>query len=237
MSAYRTVLDHLETAIRSGDLRAGDLLPAERDLAADLGVSRTAVREAIRALQAQGVISSEVGSRGGTRVTSKAGPALAKLLRLHVAVANYPVSDLTEVRIALERTAVKAACEQPSTVVLRQLRMALDAMTACVDPVVFNELDTEFHILLASTGKNALATELTIAVREALRAPILAAEQRLESWDEFRNSLQRQHERIYEAVRDRDTATAQAIVEAHIRTAYGILMGNDPAASQREQVD
>lgn len=221
---FRVVLDHLEAAVLSGDLRAGDTLPPERELAAGLGVSRTAVREAIRALQAQGIISSEVGQQGGTRVTARAGEALKRLLRLHVAVANFPVSDLTEVRVALERASVKAACEQPSADQIAQLRVVLDRMAGDLDEDAFNELDTEYHVLIAQAGANSLATDLTVAVREALREPILAAERRLASWPAFRGTLMEQHEAILGAIVARDSARAQTIIENHIRTSYAILM-------------
>lgn len=69
MKAFEVVLAHVEDRILEGHLRVGSVLPAERNLAVELGVSRTAVREAMRTLQAQGIIESSVGAggSGGTR--------------------------------------------------------------------------------------------------------------------------------------------------------------------------
>lgn len=108
MKAYEVVLRHVEEAILAGQLSVGDLLPPERELAQQLGVSRSATREAIRALEAQGVLTSSVGAGpgSGTRVTDQQSKALTKLLRLQVALANFPVGDVVELRVALERVSV-----------------------------------------------------------------------------------------------------------------------------------
>src|SRR5512135_147297 len=85
---YELVLDRVEEQIASGRLRAGDRLPAERELAAALGVSRVAVREAMRVLQAMGVITQGTGSGpdAGTTLTAAPGEALTRLIRMHVLV-------------------------------------------------------------------------------------------------------------------------------------------------------
>ena len=85
------VLHHIEEELLAGRYRVGSTLPAERDFATQLAVSRAAVREAIRALEAQGVLDPSVGAgpRSGTRVTSR-HTALSRLVKLHVALGKYP---------------------------------------------------------------------------------------------------------------------------------------------------
>ncbi|SDB86534.1 DNA-binding transcriptional regulator, FadR family [Raineyella antarctica] len=221
--AYQVVLEHIEEAILGGTLLVGQLLPPERDLAAQLGVSRAAVREAIHALVAQGVLTSSVGPRGGTRVAAMQAEALKRVLRLQVALADFPVSDVSEVRIALERTTIAAACRDIAPEVLAQIREVLDLMSAAEDPDEFNALDTRFHVLIATAGHNELATDMTIAIRESLRRPILGAEKVMDGWPAFRGSAMDQHERIYAALAAGDAQEAAAAMEAHIRASYSIL--------------
>lgn len=221
--AYQVVLAHIEEAILSGSLVVGQLLPAERDLAGQLGVSRSAVREAIHALVAQGVLVSSVGPHGGTRVAAMRREALMRVLRLQVALADFPVADVTEVRIALERTTVAAAARDIEPEALVAIREVLDAMAIEEDPDEFNALDTRFHVLIATAGHNALATDMTIAIRESLRRPILGAEKQMAEWPSFRGAALEQHEIIYAALASRDPQGAADAMEAHIRASYAIL--------------
>ena len=182
MKAYEVVLRHVEEAILAGQLSVGDLLPPERELAQQLGVSRSATREAIRALEAQGVLTSSVGAGpgSGTRVTDQQSKALTKLLRLQVALANFPVGDVVELRVALERVSVTLAAQRISEPALRRLRGVLDAMASpAVGLDAFNELDTEFHVLMSQAADNRLITDMTVAVRESMRLPILRASRQM----------------------------------------------------------
>jgi GntR family transcriptional repressor for pyruvate dehydrogenase complex len=93
---YELVITAIEEQIMTAALRVGDPLPAERDLAAKLQVSRPAVREAFRVLRAQGVLRSAVGSGAGagTFVAAMPGDALTRFLRLHIALSNFAVADV-----------------------------------------------------------------------------------------------------------------------------------------------
>ena len=222
-SAYQIVLGHIEEAILGGTLVVGQQLPSERDLAVQLGVGRSAVREAIHALVAQGVLASSVGPHGGTRVAARRAEALMRVLRLQVALADFPVADVTEVRIALERTTIAAACRDIDPAELATIRRVLDSMAAAEDPHAFNALDTRFHVLIAGASHNELATDLTIGIRESLRRPILGAEEQMAEWPAFRREAQAHHERIYAALAAGDATAAADAMESHIRATYAIL--------------
>lgn len=225
MKAYEVVLDHVEQGILEGDYAVGGALPPERDLAVRLGVSRAAVREAIKALEAQGVLTSVVGAGpgSGTRFTDIHSEALARLLRLHVSLGKYPWTDVVETRVTLERQSAELAATHATASTLARLRSLLDAMHDAHELSEFNRLDTEFHVLIARAGGNPLVTDLTVAVREALRRPIREASRRMEDWASFREGLMVQHEKIYRALHQRDGVRAAGLVEEHIRSAYAIL--------------
>jgi len=82
--AHRIALDHIEASLLNGKYKVGAKLPPERDLARELGVSRGAVREAIRVLQAQGILESHPGPGRGTRIIAGHTEALGRLFRLHL---------------------------------------------------------------------------------------------------------------------------------------------------------
>lgn len=228
--AFDVVRAHIEERILDGTLTIDDVLPAERDLAVELGVSRGAVREAIRALEAQGVLESSVGAgrAGGTRVIRARTRALTRLLRLHVALAGRRLAEVVELRVALERSSVTLAVGTVTPERLDEMRALLEAMRAGVDMPTFNRLDTDFHVAIAKAAANSLVTDLTIAVRESLRGPILTAEKRLAGeggYEEFRDMLCDQHEGIFAAIEAGDGALAADRIEAHIRAAYSALPG------------
>lgn len=223
--AFEIVLHHIESLILDGELRVGDRLPAERELAQQLQVSRPAIREAIRTLEAQGVLASRVGSgaMSGTRVISERSEALGRLLRLQVALSQFPLDEVVVTRIALERSTALMAVEQLDDEGLEALSSMLDDMDRIREPEPFNEADTDFHIRIATVAGNTLVSDLTRAVRTSLRGPILQAEKQMDDWPEFRESLCGQHRGIIEALVARDGALAADRIEEHIRHAYRML--------------
>lgn len=221
--AFEVVLRWVDERVLNGSLKVGDQLPAERELARLLDVSRAAVREAVRTLQAQGVVRSSVGAgaAGGTTITAVPSEALTRLLRLHVALANFPHEDVIEVRIAMECLSVRLAAQNATPERLAVSQRAIDVMA---DPDIsreaFNDADTAFHIALAAAAGNRLAMDTTAAIREAMRLPILDRFRHVHSWDDIVGDLRRDHEAIQAAVSSGDGAKAERLVEAHIRSAW-----------------
>jgi GntR family transcriptional repressor for pyruvate dehydrogenase complex len=226
LRAYEVVLRWVDDRILAGSLRVGDLLPPERELARMLDVSRSAVREAVRTLQARGVVRSSVGAgaAGGTRITAVPSDALSRLLQQHVALANFPLDHVIEVRVTLERLSVRLAATHASADDLAGIRALLDTMNdPDIDRVRFNDGDTAFHVALAAAAGNLLARDLTAAIRESMRLPILDRLRALDSWEAVCPILRRDHEGIYAAVARGDGAAAAALAEEHIRSAWHLL--------------
>lgn len=221
--AHNVVLEFLETLIFSGELRVGSQLPPERDLAIRLGVSRGAVREAIRMLRAQGIVESAPGPGRGTRITAGHTGALGKLLKLHLAVASMSVPDLTETRIALERSAASLAAMRRDSEALLRLEDLLAGMDAEHERELYNQLDTQFHVEIAAIAQNLFVGDLTTSIREALGQPILVAEMGMPDWPGFRANLCEQHRAIFNAIAGGDGELAANKVEQHIRYAYDAL--------------
>ncbi len=221
---YELVLDRIEEQILTGQLRVGDRLPAERELASLLGVSRSAVREAIRALQAQGVLQSAVGNGpdSGTTVADSSGVALTRLLRLHVALSSFPVQEMVETRVMLERWSVRLAAKAATADDLKRLRELLASMDKVdVARSSFNDLDTAFHVAVAEAGGNRLVADLTSAVRESLRFTLLRAFEESADWAETAQGLRQEHHALYQRIADHDGDGAANLVEQHVRGFFG----------------
>jgi GntR family transcriptional repressor for pyruvate dehydrogenase complex len=223
---YEMVLDRIEEQILTGELRVGDRLPPERDLASLLGVSRSAVREAIRALQAQGVLHSMVGNgpESGTIVSGSSGEALTRLLRLHVGLANFPIHDIVEARVMLERWSVKLAASNATAADLVRMRELLATMDDPTLPrAAFNDSDTAFHVTVAEASGSRLVTDLTSAVRGSLRYSLLTAFEESPDWESVVTELRREHWAIYHRVAAGDGTGAADLVESHVRGFFGRL--------------
>jgi len=222
---YELVLDRIETQIVSGALRAGERLPPERELALLLGVSRPAVREALRILEAQGAVRSQVGKGpdSGTTIDRLPSDALARLMRLHVALGSFPIDDVIETRVVLERASVVLACVNARPEHLTRMRAAMQGMDAPeVDRETFNQLDMDFHVALAEAGGNRLMSDVTRAIRESVRLPMLAGLSAMPDtgevgWQNVLEDLRADHHAILEAVETGQGERAADRLEAHIR--------------------
>lgn len=223
LRAYQVVLAHVEAGILDGTYRKGDLLPPERDLAAQLNVGRSAVREAIRVLHTQGLITASTGRGGGTRLVPAQGNALARIFRLHLAIADSGINELTETRVALERTSAAVAARRIDLQTLRDLTTTVTQMREVTSIDEFNALDTAFHVQLARAVRNDLVADLTVAIREAVRESIRTASELMPEWTAFRLTLIADHERVLEAIANGDAERAAAAMEDHIRRAYAEL--------------
>jgi GntR family transcriptional repressor for pyruvate dehydrogenase complex len=223
---YELVLDRIEEQIASGRLRVGDRLPAERDLAGALGVSRVAVREALRVLQAMGLISQGTGSgrEAGTILTSAPGEALTRLIRMHVLVASVGSDDLVGARITLERESARLAAGNASDADRAELARLLSEMERPrVEVEAFNDADTAFHVAIARASGNVLVAELTTALRNAMRATLL---ERLRAEPDFgavADRLSAEHRALYQALLAGDGATAADLVQRHIEDFYRLV--------------
>jgi GntR family transcriptional regulator, transcriptional repressor for pyruvate dehydrogenase complex len=105
----RDVIAQIERRIRRGELQRGDRLPPERELAQTLGVSRAVVREAMRVLEARGVLDARRGSgpASGSFLADHLTAALTDLLRAHAALATIRSDDVIEVRSAMQETGAR----------------------------------------------------------------------------------------------------------------------------------
>lgn len=223
MKTYELVLGQIEGELSAGRLRLGDRLPGERVLAGQLGVSRPSVREAIRVLEAMGVVRTAVGSGpdAGAVIVAEPSSPLATTLRLHLATSHLPMGDIVQTRVLLESWAVREAAGAAQPAHLDAAERLLDAMD---DPELprerFHVLDAEFHVALAALAGNVLISTIMAALREAIHGYVMAAAPNLPDWPATVTRLRHEHRAVLTAIADGDGARAAELVIAHIDGFY-----------------
>lgn len=220
MRTHQLVLHWIEDQLSGGRLAVGGRLPAERSLAEQLGVSRTSVREAIRILEAMGVVRAGVGSGpdAGTVVISDPTAALGSALRLHVATQHLPVADIVETRVLLESWA--AARAKPGAPELDLAAALLDDMDSDHGVDDFLALDVRFHLALADAAGNAVVSAMMGSLREAIQGYAEKLTANLPDWDSTAARLRTEHREILAAIMNDDGGRAAELVAAHIEGYY-----------------
>ena len=209
---YEQIVQQIEESIVKGNLKPGDQLPAERDLAQRFGVSRTAVREAVKALREKGLVEAYSGR--GTFITDGTTQAVRQSLDLMVKIGQPEGSThLAEVRAILEPEIAALAALRIQEGELATMREAVAVMDrAGQDPKAYIEADLDFHLALAEGASNPLILSLLDSIVGLLR------EQRLRI---FRvpggpERGQVHHKRILEAVERHDAEGARQAMRAHL---------------------
>jgi GntR family transcriptional regulator, transcriptional repressor for pyruvate dehydrogenase complex len=217
--AFEAILFQLKDAIGAGALRAGDRLPSERDLAEQFHVSRASVREALRVLEALGIIGTRRGADNGAVLLSEPGNAFTTVLDLLVALRHVPLADVVEFRVMLETNAVRRlARPNAEPAALESLRSLLDRMA---DPHLgqaeFHQLDASFHVTLVRSAGNRLVNLVETAADTTLRALVTDVALVADDWSSVRPRLIAEHQAIYDAIATADPGLAEERTAAHVR--------------------
>ncbi|MFJ6538515.1 FadR/GntR family transcriptional regulator [Paenarthrobacter sp. NPDC091711] len=220
MRTHELVLQWIEKQLSDGDLALGGRLPGERAMAEQLQVSRTSVREAVRILEAMGVVRAGVGSGkdAGTVVIAEPGSALGSTLRLHVATRHLPVADIVETRVLLESWAAERA--KVGVPELEEAAELLDQMDAAADIDTFLPLDARFHVALAQAAGNSVVSAMMASLRGAIENYAGELTGNLPDWDTTCARLRSEHRAILTAVNNHDGGKAAELVAAHIQGFY-----------------
>jgi GntR family transcriptional regulator, transcriptional repressor for pyruvate dehydrogenase complex len=214
LSAAEQVIRELEDLIFRG-FRAGSSLPSESELATRLGVSRLTAREAMKSLQARGLVEIRHGRRPVV-----AHPTAAPVSDFFMAAVRRDPrgpSDLLEVRRALEVHIAGLAAQRASRAAVAGLELSLEAMRRAVSNLAeFNQADIQFHESLADACGNQILSLLIEALEGPLRASRLQSIQGHFARGKGINDVIDQHARIFERVRERDSEGAADAMRDHL---------------------
>jgi len=209
---YEQIVQQIEASVLDGTLKPGDQLPAERELAQRLGVSRTAVREAVKALREKGLVEAYSGR--GTFITDGTSNAARQSFDLMIKVGQQEGSPhLAELRLILEPGIAALAAMRAEEEHLAAMREAVAVMDRSQkDPAAYIEADLDFHLALAEAVANPLILSLIDSIVGLLR------EQRIKIFNVEGGPQRGQfhHKRILEAMERRDAEMARTAMRAHL---------------------
>lgn len=215
-----TVSSRIRDAIIDGTLALGEVLPTEHELTQMFGVSRPTVREAVRVLQAQGLVTGgDSVSTARPRVTAQLTTnSAATALSTALQVGAVPLGDLVDLRVVLERAAMEGVSQTPT-----DAAAAIEAMEAActhVDVSAFHDADADFHLALAAAGGNQIYGLVMGVLRDCIARYL---REHLEAEPDREATLRRllaEHREILSAVEAGDRGRAADLLEAHIRNYY-----------------
>lgn len=167
--ASSSIADQIRQAIVTGKLTEGAHLAPERELAEQFGVSRVTVRDALRALEAMGLIEVRVGARGGAFVTVPSGAIVGQTMSDMMMMSALTPEDIVEARLMVELGTVTLACARATEQDLAALReLSRRAEEGIAAKTYTRELSWDFHALLAKAAHNGAVEGLTQSFRSSL---------------------------------------------------------------------
>jgi GntR family transcriptional repressor for pyruvate dehydrogenase complex len=214
VTAAELVVGRIRALIEAGDVRAGDRLPPERDLARQLGVSRPSVRSGLKSLAAMGVVQIRQGA--GTFITG--GPPVlgSEPLSFLAALHGFTRAQMFEARLVLEVDVAGLAAERAAPEKVMAISDETTGMFASLDaPGAFLDHDIRFHQAVAAASENPILASLVEMVSklfyELRRQSIGVATDKKQAAEE--------HRLIYQAIRARDPERARQAMANHLRRA------------------
>jgi GntR family transcriptional regulator, transcriptional repressor for pyruvate dehydrogenase complex len=198
--------------IASNDLKPGDALPAERELGKQFGVSRTVIREAVRALGARGLL--EVKSGSGVRIVAADAKTVRDSMRHFVRGSMMDYGKVDEVRGVLEVAAAGLAAERATAEDIAHIDDTIVRFeNECSNLEASVQIDIEFHRAVATATHNDLFLVLHDSIGEML---VEVRRRNLSRGREERRLVVKMHRRIHDAIAAHDPAAAQEAMRAHL---------------------
>lgn len=197
----------------SGAMLAGSKLPSERQLAETLGVSRSAVRDAIQSLGLLGIV--EIRQGDGTYLRSSGSELLPRVIEWGLFLGERRVMEMVEARRVMEISLAGLAARRRTDTDIGLLTDLIDRMDAAADRAQFIELDVEFHAAIGAAARNAVLSDVLSNIRSLIRVWMARS---LEAAGETRTSND-EHRAVLTAIITGDHRKAQTAMRTHMRRA------------------
>ena len=209
---YRQIADQIRGLIRSGEFPAGSRLPPERDLARQLGVSRPSVREAVIALEVEGLVEVRIGSGIYVRAPEPSRPS---------ADATAGPFELLRARYVIESECAALAAKSAKRAQVEEIETALQDMQRQLDAghVPLDE-DRNFHLRVAeATGNGALVAVIKMLWEERTGLLYQQLEHHYDSPELWRAAIG-EHRAVLRAIAGRQPDAARSAMQRHLNQAY-----------------
>lgn len=216
-SAVTEIARQILGRLLGGQLTPGTRLPSERQLAQTLGVGRSAIREALKALDVLGII--EVRQGDGTYLKRDSSDLLPQAIEWGLMLGQPRTRDLIEARRHIEVIIARLAAERGDATDAERLSGDMAAMRAASTTEAFVEADIAFHLTLAQAAGNSVLADVLASIRALLRVWIRRAIDEAGTTE----STCAEHQRILDAVLNHDADAAATAMHAHMDAASGRL--------------
>jgi DNA-binding FadR family transcriptional regulator len=216
----KQVAQHLLEHIRTHHLLPGASLPSETKLAAGFGVSRAVVREALKLLEARGILEIVNGKSATVRPIS--GEILLGFFQRAADFNRETFLELIELRRGIEIHSAMLAARRRTPEELAKMRDVVARMREQLRaPDAFSDLDVEFHLLIAAASHNGMLYHLVKSIRDSLKDSIL--EGLRNRHDEDLENVQRRHEELLAALERGDAEEARRAMDDHFDEALKVI--------------
>ncbi len=208
---FEIICEQIRGELASGTLKAGDKLPAERELAAQLHVSRSALREALRSLEVAGIIRNVKGAKGGAFVQAAEPDRIVQAMQDYVSLGDITLPELTEARIALQDVIVRLACQRAGEIDLVELEVIVEKTRTASDVATRYQCAVEFYTVLARATKNRIfgifVNSLSAILHEFVNGP---------GYETLQETLMQSRARLMKHLRARDEEAAAQEMRKHL---------------------
>ena len=212
---YEKVIEYIKAEILHGDLRQGQKLPPERELAEQLGVSRNSVREALRTLDVIGIITSTQGA--GNCVSCNFEKSLVEAMSMMFLMQKTDYVQLSELRRGLEEQAIMLAADRITAEQIHQLEELVKKLSLNENETANVILDKKLHYTIAQASGNELIISILQALSDVMDLFISDLRKKILYKDRDGNRLQGIHERMVECLKNRDKQGAYEAMSSHFR--------------------
>ena len=214
MTLIDSIVAEIRDKIISGELKEGEMLASQDELAREMGVSRASLREALNHLRLMGLIETKHGS--GSIVRRSTPVAFINSLSSLLTMDRGSAAELLDARLYIESAVAAVAAKHASEEDLKGMKQLVEGMERdfkAGDIESFTSRDVQFHMLIAQSTKNRVLVKVVEIVRDILRQFI---QKFFATVPASVSDAIEYHRRIYEAIKERDPEGAQRHMEAHI---------------------
>ncbi len=217
----------IEQGVASGQLKTGDRLPTERELASNFDTGRNTVRRTLIALEQEGRIDRHVG-RGTfiapAQADAPAAPPLHVMSASQIARTASPL-DLMELRLSLEPSVARLCVQRASATEIARMQEIVKASESAPDLQAFEDLDDELHRTIALATRNPLFAAIAAIITAVRNEAEWGGLKKRTLTDQLRTKHRLEHAAIVDAIQRREEDAARAAMEAHLREVKAMMFG------------
>lgn len=219
--SYEKVVDFIQEQILDGIYSTGDRLPSEREMAQQLNVSRTSVREGLRILEQMGALSCQQGS--GNYITGDFENTLIRVMTLMFAVEGTTYREISEFRFALESQALSLATLHATREQIEEMEFHMSMLETSDDENMRSRHDKKIHYLMVEASHNNYLIVNFLALTQVMDKYVKDMRVRILKDEENREGLMKTHRDIIEAIRNKDVRLGHDALDRHFVYIYNYL--------------